>query len=519
MAILSLVSYQGDALWTLDILFNLWIKSSIFLGALFILIRSLRQYSAIQQQRIWRLGFGALLVLGVSTYSSLWEWQFHPATTGIQEANITTIDEKIQHLPADAAVSSTLPTPAYRTPNAVRWDLYLQVFWWLGFLFFMGKAFLERALLKWVSRSGLAVKELIDKIDLPPLLSSLQLSTAPQILVSNKVQIPMTFGWLKPTILLPTEVEEWETEKLQQVILHELIHIQRKDYLFHGLSLLVQSIYWFNPLVWKAVADYRIGSEWACDETVILQGTDQFSYAENLVAIAANQHRKMGQVAFSFAKTSDLAGRIKRLLASKNEVKQSRQRLILLGLSLVLGIAMSMNLRSIGEKPFSDSAYRATLLQLQSTSQTQKIQALKQLGTWGKQQTFYSIKSFALDADTEVQKTALWALQQIGCLPAFCLISQQLKQEDLGLQQYAQELLQTYDGNKLYRYINDNIDKPAVQDWMEEHLEQVRQAQQSQLLARHLAKGSPNLQDAIWQVLQSPKHPKALQQLKQLLSE
>ncbi len=97
--------------------------------------------------------------------------------------------------------------------------------------------------------------------------------------------------------------------------------------------------------------------------------------------------------------------------------------------------------------------------------------------------------------------------------------SQQLKQEDLGLQQYAQELLQTYDGNKLYRYINDNIDKPAVQDWMEEHLEQVRQAQQSQLLAQHLAKGSPDLQDAIWQVLQSPKHPKALQQLKQLLSE
>lgn len=522
MDIISLVSYQGDSLWTLDVLINLLIKSSLLLLAVFVLIRKTKQGSAIQQQLIWRLGFGALLLLGLSTYCSLWELQVHETSASLQDSAITphmeSGEDQILFLdsPRDASslISNYIPSPA------VSWDRYLQALWLLGFLLIIGKAFFERGVLKWVRRSGVSMSDDLDLSWLSNLLKQLNLTSPPLILVSTKVQIPMTFGWVQPTILLPLEAEEWEMDKLQQVILHELVHIQRKDYLFHGLSVLVQSIYWFNPLVWKAGVAYRIGSEWACDETVVLQGIDKFSYAENLLAIAANHTRKIGQIAFPFAKVSDLQGRIKRLLVPSVGIKygQDRQRLIVLAVLLVLGIGMSFNLRSIGERPFSAEAYQATLAQLQSIDEVQKIQALTQLGKWGQQKSFYTIKGYVSNADTEVQKAALWALQQIGCLPAFCLISQQLTHEKVVLRQYAQALLQTYDRTRLHRYITDNIDKPAVQNWLGEHLEQVRQSKQSQLLAQHLAKGRPALQEAIWQVLQQPKHPSALHQLQQLLN-
>lgn len=521
MDILSLVSYQGDPLWTLDILFNLLGKSSLLLLAVFVLTQKIKQRSAIQQQFIWRLGFSALLLLALSAYYSLWELQLSETVASLQGSDITpqieSAEDQVLSLdsPGDSSslISNYVPSPA------VSWDRYLQVLWLIGFLWIIGKAFFERGVLRWVRRSAVPVTSDLELPWLNRLLAQLHITQPPQILVSSKVQIPMTFGWFQPTILLPLEAEEWEINRLQQVILHELVHIQRRDYLFHGLSVLVQSIYWFNPLVWKAIAAFRIGSEWACDETVVLEGADKFSYAENLLAIAASHTKRIGLIAFPFAKVSDLQGRIQRLLAPTVGAKygQGWQGLIVLAMVLILGIGMSFNLRSIGEKPFSTEAYQTVLSQLQSLDEVQKVQALTQLGKWGRQNSFYAIKGFVLDADTEVQKTALWALQQIGCLPAFCLISQQLTHDKLALRQYAQALLQTYDGAKLHRYINDNIDKPAVQDWLGEHLEKVRQSEQSQLLAQYLAKGQPALQEAIWQVLQQPKHPRALQQLQRLL--
>src|SRR5262245_22175989 len=78
-----------------------------------------------------------------------------------------------------------------------------------------------------------------------------------QVLDAGPGAMPMTWGVLRPVILLPTEAALWPAERLRAVLLHELGHVARHDWLTLAMAELAVGLYWFHPLAWWAASRMR----------------------------------------------------------------------------------------------------------------------------------------------------------------------------------------------------------------------------------------------------------------------
>jgi TonB family protein len=147
------------------------------------------------------------------------------------------------------------------------------------------------------------------------LLARLALSFVWVWLHRDQVSAPLTFGIVRPEILLPASAARWSEELRRSVILHERSHIDRKDLWAHLFSQAICACLWFQPLAWYAARRAAAERERACDDMVLDAGVDAISYAGHLLEIA----RLPGQreaAALAMAQPSSLELRIKAILDS-----------------------------------------------------------------------------------------------------------------------------------------------------------------------------------------------------------
>lgn len=114
----------------------------------------------------------------------------------------------------------------------------------------------------------------------------LGLARVPLIVEGDEASIPMTWGLVRPIVLLPPGASDWQTWRLEAVLLHELGHVQRRDYLSQMAAHVACAFYWFNPLVWIAAHRMRVEREHACDDLVVASGGEAARYAHDLLALA-----------------------------------------------------------------------------------------------------------------------------------------------------------------------------------------------------------------------------------------
>jgi beta-lactamase regulating signal transducer with metallopeptidase domain len=126
---------------------------------------------------------------------------------------------------------------------------------------------------------------------------------------------PITWGFLRPVILLPKNSVSWSRERLQAVLLHELAHVRRRDSLTRALSLVACALYWPNPLIWVGARLLRREAEIAADDAVLAFGIKPSAYAGELLRLAAEFRGQ--RVAFSGVSMagSALEARVKSVLA------------------------------------------------------------------------------------------------------------------------------------------------------------------------------------------------------------
>ena len=63
---------------------------------------------------------------------------------------------------------------------------------------------------------------------------------------------PITFGVLRPVVMMPADADEWPAADVRRAIVHELEHVQRRDWLILLAARSICACYWFHPLAWVA---------------------------------------------------------------------------------------------------------------------------------------------------------------------------------------------------------------------------------------------------------------------------
>ena len=119
--------------------------------------------------------------------------------------------------------------------------------------------------------------------------AELGLRRLPELRLTQADHSPAVSGFLHPVIVLPAELAAHLTPSaLRDVLLHELIHVRRRDLWLNLPQALVQIVWWWNPFVWLANARIRLLREQAVDEQVMLltHGEEESTYPATLVAVA-----------------------------------------------------------------------------------------------------------------------------------------------------------------------------------------------------------------------------------------
>lgn len=151
------------------------------------------------------------------------------------------------------------------------------------------------------------------------LKKSLNLQKGVRILQSTLVKVPMVIGYFKPVVLIPVSAfTGLSPGQLETVIMHELAHIFRNDYLINILQSIVEIVFFYHPAVWWMSRVVRTEREHCCDDIAIEKSGDSMNFARALANIQEQVLSGENLAMAIGSGNNSLLKRIKRLLNQPN---------------------------------------------------------------------------------------------------------------------------------------------------------------------------------------------------------
>ncbi len=151
---------------------------------------------------------------------------------------------------------------------------------------------------------------------LDQLKSRLSVSPPVRLLVSGLLQAPAAIGWLRPIVLVPAgALAGLPPAQMEALLVHELAHVRRHDYLIHMVQSAVEAILFYHPAVWWISGHMRAERELCCDDITVSITGDGAVYAR---ALAEVDSAGWIQPTIMAANSGSLADRIARLLGQSS---------------------------------------------------------------------------------------------------------------------------------------------------------------------------------------------------------
>ena len=186
-----------------------------------------------------------------------------------------------------------------------------------------------------------------------------------QLKESQKIATPLTYGILRPVILVPKHLDWKENAQIIHTLTHEYVHIKRFDCLVKLVAAIALCLHWFNPLVWLMYLFIHRDLELACDELTIrhLGEENKSTYALTLIDLATTQKRQ-AVITSHFSQHVGIKTRIHAMKTMKK-----RSLLGLLGSSLVMILISSGMFVYATSQPINSSYLSETDAPLDSEKQ------------------------------------------------------------------------------------------------------------------------------------------------------
>jgi TonB family protein len=146
---------------------------------------------------------------------------------------------------------------------------------------------------------------------------------------SHLCAAPITVGFIRPTVILPSHWQRWSQPQLDAVLTHECEHARRRDSLVQWLALLNRAFFWFHPVAWWLERHLAALAEEACDDTVLARGHEPREYCESLIEMARSVMQAGARVNVAGLSMSDgfLSQRIRKILEYKPLPRISRTQI------------------------------------------------------------------------------------------------------------------------------------------------------------------------------------------------
>jgi beta-lactamase regulating signal transducer with metallopeptidase domain len=157
--------------------------------------------------------------------------------------------------------------------------------WMLGALGVLVRLAVGTALVAVLARKGSLVRDGRWLALLRSTSDTLRIRRPLTLLRGASLGVPVTWGILRPVVMLPADADEWPDERRRLVLVHELAHVTRFDALTQLAGQLALALFWFDPLVWLATRRMQLEREHACDDYVIRHGATPSAYAEELLSM------------------------------------------------------------------------------------------------------------------------------------------------------------------------------------------------------------------------------------------
>ena len=311
---------------TTAIVNHLW-QSTLFLVASALVALALRRNQAKTRHAVWLaaslkflLPFSVLISLG-GTFA----WRTAPTAAAITP----TIVETVQTIAEPFADTSAGPAQASvaQSPTAIPWSAVLASVWIAGALVVLAVRL----------RGWLSVKAAV-RASAPTTLAGVE--SRVRVRATPGLLEPGVVGIWRPVLLVPIGLETTlSDDQLRAVIAHELHHIRRRDNLTSALHMIVESLFWFHPLVWWVGARLIDERERACDEHVLANGAAADAYAEGILNVC-KRYVESPVACVAGVTGSDLKSRVSAIVAGRVGRDLSGARKVVLVLAALAALAV-----------------------------------------------------------------------------------------------------------------------------------------------------------------------------------
>jgi beta-lactamase regulating signal transducer with metallopeptidase domain len=178
--------------------------------------------------------------------------------------------------------------------------------------------------------------------------------------LSKDVSSPITFGWWTPVILLPFSIcNNLTLQEVETILMHELAHILRHDYILHIILTIVQTILFFNPIIYLFKKETNLQREIACDQFVVNRNIHKLDYMNALYKLALVSHSESIPTTMGALGTqNELLIRMKQLSNAANvSLKSKFITITLLSLfGIMLGISSwNLSIKNSFKNSFNDN--------------------------------------------------------------------------------------------------------------------------------------------------------------------
>lgn len=161
--------------------------------------------------------------------------------------------------------------------------------------------------------------------------------------LSNQVNVPLVIGFIKPVVLFPVAfATQLDLVHVEAILIHELGHIRRNDYLLNIMKTAMETILFFNPFTWLCSNLIQREREHACDDLVLHQTHTPLTYAHALLQIELLKEKETP--VFSMAAGGNnhhLYQRIKRITDMKTTYNTAKQQLFAIGITIATLISLA----------------------------------------------------------------------------------------------------------------------------------------------------------------------------------